>query len=63
MIIAGGILFENRRHPVVENANQTQQFSEIGGSAMNAVHSLYARIISTEDCADGSVPTPKQQVQ
>ena len=63
MIIAGGILFENRRHPVVEKANQTQQFSKIRVSAMYAVHSLYARIISTEDCADGSVPTPKQQVQ
>ena len=63
MIIADGILFENRRHPVVEKANQTQQFSEIGVSAMYAIHSFYARIISTEDCDDGSVPTPKQQVQ
>jgi len=63
MIITGGILFENRRHPVVEKSNKTQQFSDIGGSATNAVHSLYARIISTEVCADGSVPTPKQQVQ
>jgi len=63
MTIAGGILFEMRRHPVVEKANQAQQFSEIRHSAMKAVHSLYARIISTEDCTDDSVPTPKQQVQ
>ena len=42
MIIAGSILFEKRRHPVVEKANQTQQFSEIRRSAMKAVYSLYA---------------------
>ena len=63
MTIAGGILFEMRRHPVVEKATQAQQFSEIRRSAMKAVHSLYARIISTEDCISDSVPTPKQQVQ